>query len=102
MDPNELEWGTATPEASNPDRRIALHVLNVSLEDPPSVDRVIRFTRARWHFFSKQLPQGWRQAVRFDDRGQSLSDSVRTRIKASFPPDSVSFFTEPYPPWLTT
>jgi hypothetical protein len=87
---------------SNPDRKIALHVLNHSLETPANVQRTIRFALARVQYFSRQLPVAWRQAIRIDDRGQSIDDSTRAHIKAAFPPDIVFFFTEPYPKWLTT
>jgi hypothetical protein len=102
LDPMDLEWGTATPELLNPDHGIALHVLNLSLESSENVRRAIRFALARVRYYEKQLPAGWRQAIRLDDRGQQIGESTREQIKRAFSADCVSFFTEPNPKWLTT
>ena len=102
MNPLALTWSTATPELSNHTRQIAIHVINHDLASPVSVNRTIRFVTARIAYFSTQLPKGWQQAIRIDDRGQEMAPSERERLRSALAPHSVSFFTEPMPAWLIT
>ena len=70
----DLDWGIATPEAYDDINREALHVLNVHFIGEANRNRVIQFTCARVLHFHKHLPQGSSQRVRFDLRGQLVSN----------------------------
>jgi hypothetical protein len=97
-----LSWSPATPELANTSRQIAVHVVNHALTSADSVAKTIVFLRGRLHYFGQQLPPGWQQTVRIDDRGQVISADDRTRLRAALAPHPVSFFTEPLPSWLST
>ncbi|PQO28977.1 hypothetical protein C5Y97_22465 [Blastopirellula marina] len=70
----DLNWGMATPEAYDDVNKVALHVLNVFLSGDVNRNRVIKFTVARILHLNKHLPKGSSQRVRFDLRGQLVSD----------------------------
>ncbi len=79
--PLDLDWGPATIELSDSNRRVAAHVLNHSLCRPQDVARTIRFVKARIRWFGRQLPPGFGQLVIFDDRGQAISEKTREQLR---------------------
>jgi hypothetical protein len=81
VDPFELDWGTATPEFVNEERRLALHVANHDLANPANVRRTTRFLVARSRWFARHLPAGWQQRVVIDDRGQSPAPGTREVLR---------------------
>lgn len=81
MDPLDLDWGAVTPELVNESEGIALHVVNVDLGDAASVRRACRFLVGRAHWFARQLPAGWLQQMRIDDRGQTVFQGARSRLR---------------------
>lgn len=87
MEVRDWNWGAITPEAYNDATKEALHVLNVHFIGQASRDRVIRFTCARLVHFHQHLPVGSTQRIRFDLRGQLISnknlESARETIVAA-------------------
>lgn len=79
-DPLDLAWGTATVEAVNDERGIAVHVFNHSLETPFAIRQNLRFAAGRALWFQRQLPKGLRQVMLFDDRGQAVDPSVKSGL----------------------
>lgn len=74
MEKADLDWGIATPEAYDDVNKEALHVLNVHFIGEANRNRVVNFACARVLHFHKHLPQGSSQRVRFDLRGQLVSN----------------------------
>lgn len=74
MDQSELDWGPATPEIYDQQNREALHVLNVNFIGEANRNRVAKFACARIRHFQNHLPEGSSQRVRFDLRGQLISN----------------------------
>lgn len=73
MERENIDCGTATPEAYDDVSMEALHVLNVHFIGSTNVKRVIRFTCARVLHFRRHLPAGASQRIRFDVRGQRIN-----------------------------
>lgn len=69
-----LDWGIATPEGYDDANREALHVLNVNFIGEANRNRVVKFACARVLHFHRHLPKGSSQRVRFDLRGQLVSN----------------------------
>jgi hypothetical protein len=82
IDPFAMEWGPATVELYSSERKLAVHVFNHDLTSEEAVRKSLRFAIARVRWFSKQLPEGTMQAIRFDDRGQALANTARETIKS--------------------
>jgi hypothetical protein len=80
-DPLLLDWGQATVELSHPSKRVAVHVINHQLATQDDVVRNLRFICGRLRWFRRNLPQGFRQVVVIDDRGQSIADSIKLRFR---------------------
>ena len=74
MQKADLDWGVVTPEAYDDVTKEALHVLNVLFVGEMNRTRAIKFTSARVLHFHRHLPQGSSQRVRFDLRGQLISN----------------------------
>jgi hypothetical protein len=74
MNELDLVWGVATPEGYDDATREALHVLNVNLIGDINRNRVLKFTCARVLHFDRHLPKGSSQRIRFDLRGQMISN----------------------------
>jgi len=83
--PLDLSWGEVTPELVDDASGIALHVINHNLATPHDVAINVAFLRSRVRWFRRHLPRGWAQWVRFDDRGQDLSESTRQSLRANVP-----------------
>ena len=80
-DPLVLDWGQATVELSHSRERLAVHVLNHRLASEDDDVRTLRFLRARLRWYGQNLPQGFRQRVVIDDRGQSVPASTKLRLR---------------------
>ena len=74
MEELDLDWGIATPEGYDEENREALHVLNVNFIGEANRNRVVKFACARVLYFDRHLPKGSSQRVRFDLRGQLVSN----------------------------
>ena len=74
MEELDLDWGTATPEGYDDANREALHILNVNFIGEANRNRVVKFACARVLHFHRHLPKGSSQRVRFDLRGQLVSN----------------------------
>ncbi|MCO8125243.1 hypothetical protein NHH03_26130 [Stieleria sp. TO1_6] len=74
MEELDLDWGIVTPEAYDDVKKEALHVLNVHFIGEVNRNRVVKFACARVLHFHKHLPKGSSQKVRFDLRGQLVSN----------------------------
>jgi hypothetical protein len=70
----DFDCGHATPEAYDDIKKEALHVLNVHFIGDDNRNRVVKFAIARVKFFHRHLPKGSSQRVRFDLRGQLISN----------------------------
>ena len=69
-----LDSGTITPDSYDDANQCAWHVFNVNFVGDENRSRVLKFVLARVRHFQKHLPSGSTQAVRFDLRGQAVSD----------------------------
>ena len=78
-----LDWGPVTPEAYNDETREAFHVLNVNCIGTENRDRVCRFVAGRILHFSKHLPPSPSQRIRFDLRGQHISNTILNQMRES-------------------
>lgn len=74
MEVQDLDWGVVTPEGYDDANQEALHILNVNFIGDENKNRVIKFVCARILNFNKHLPSGGSQRVRFDLRGQLISN----------------------------
>jgi len=74
MERVDIDCGTATPEAYDDVSMEALHVLNVHFIGDMNRSRVVKFACARVLHFHKHLPKGSSQRIRFDLRGQRISN----------------------------
>lgn len=74
MEKLDLDWGIATPEGFDDANKEALHVLNVNFIGEANRHRVLKFVCARVLHFHRHLPKGSSQRVRFDLRGQLVSN----------------------------
>jgi hypothetical protein len=83
MDPLTLDWGAVTPDLSNVNEKIAVHVANHRLGNADDVRRTIRFLCARVRWFQRNLPAGWTQRVFIDDRGQTVSWEVKRKVRVA-------------------
>lgn len=73
-------WGEITPEFANTEEKVLVHVFNNNLEDETNVSRSIRFAAGRIEWFKNNQSKEYRHEIAFDDRGQTIDDSVRNRI----------------------
>lgn len=76
-----LDWGTVTPEASNDQSNEFTYVHNHDLTTEDKVDRSIRFLIGRLNFYAIHLPKNGFHHVKFDIRGQKISDSTCAKIE---------------------
>jgi hypothetical protein len=90
VDPLRLAWTSATVELYSDEHHMAIHVFNHDLSTLDAVHRTLRFVIARIRWFKLQLPAGTIQGARFDDRGQTLSDFAKRRLREALSPYEVS------------
>ena len=74
MNELDLDWGKITPEGYDDTNREALHILNVNFIGEESRNRVVKFAVARMLYFHRHLPEDSSQRIRFDLRGQLVSN----------------------------
>jgi len=84
----DLDCGVATPEGYDDGSREALHVLNVNVIGDSSRNRVVKFVCARVLHFSRHLPSGSSQRIRFDLRGQMVSSTRLDQIRRTIVEES--------------
>jgi hypothetical protein len=89
-DGQDFDCGVATPEFYDDGSLEALHVLNVNVIGDANRNRVLRFVCARVLHFRRHLPPGASQRIRFDLRGQRLSDRRLQQIRRTIVDDSGS------------
>lgn len=97
--PTSLDWGPATIEFINDDRKLGIHVFNHEIETPEGLRKTQRFATARVAWFRQQLPNEYRQMIALDDRGQEVSDDAKRQLRealAAYGAD-VAFFSEEVP-----
>lgn len=78
MEEFDLDWGIATPEGYDDLNQEALHILNVNFIGEENRNRVVRFVIGRMLYFHRHLPAGSSQRIRFDLRGQLVSNKNLT------------------------
>lgn len=81
MDGSDFEWSVVTPEFYDAVNREALHVLNVNLIGDLNRNRVLTFTCARVLHFARHLPKDSSQRIRFDLRGQLVSNKNLDQVR---------------------
>ena len=86
MDPMSLEWGNASSEFFNEEKKTAVHVFKHDLTTPERLDRALRFARARLEYLKKKLPDGSIQEIWYDDRGQQIPDDLRKKLRSELTP----------------
>ncbi|MCL6560078.1 MAG: hypothetical protein K6U74_15070 [Firmicutes bacterium] len=79
--PEDLDWGPVTIEFFSEEENTAVHVFNCDLMSPDNVERCKKFVLGKLKWYKHHLPQGCKQAVIFDDRGQNINDNVRDTLK---------------------
>lgn len=93
-DPWSLDWGPITPDVYSESQRLAVHVVNHRLDSEENVARTIRFVRARVRHHAPHLPPGTSQLVHYDDRGQSIPESTRERLRQASSAAQARFTSE--------
>lgn len=83
MDPENLDWGSITPEGLDKLRNEALHVINHDLMNERNVRRTIKFIICRLKWYEKHLPKNFTQRVVIDTRGQDVSYELLKSMKNS-------------------
>jgi hypothetical protein len=84
VDPFALDWGSITPDSISRDG-VAIHTIAHDLATPAGLSRTLRFVDARVALFARHLPDGTKQGVIFDDRGQDLPAQTRDALRAGLP-----------------
>ncbi|HVJ21524.1 MAG TPA: hypothetical protein VM686_39205 [Polyangiaceae bacterium] len=97
-----MTWTKVTPEVMDEKQRLAVHVVNHSLESAENRQRTVRFLRARVAHYVIQLPLGWTQVLMLDDRAQAVSPRDRAELQAALAPTKVTFLSESRPGWPST
>jgi hypothetical protein len=90
MDPFRLAWTQATIEQYSDQLKAGVHVFGHDLSTPEAIGRTLRFAIGRAQWFKQQLPPGTSQGAWLDDRGQSLSDISKKRIREALSTHFVS------------
>ena len=93
MDPLSLDWGAATAEFQNDDAKSATHMLQHDLTSPESVQRAIRFAKARLAWCARKMP-GFAQEVWYDEREQKVAPESKQKIKAELQGAGLMFMSE--------
>ena len=86
MDPLSLDWGGASAEFQNEEKKTAVHIFRHDLTTPEGVERAIRFAKARVAYASKKMPEGTTQEIWYDDRGQSIPAELRKKVRNAVAP----------------
>jgi len=96
-DPWQMDWGKITTEYYHEQLKLALHIFNHHLESERDLGRTIRFVAARLKWFERNLPDGSRQAIRFDDEGRTATAQAKKAIRAALESrvTSIVFTSEP-------
>ena len=81
MDPLSLDWGGATSEFQDDEKKSAVHMFQHDLTSPERVERAIRFAQARLSYCAIKLP-GYAQEVWYDEREQKVAPESKQKIKA--------------------
>ncbi len=89
-----MTWIKVTPELMNDEQKLAVHVVNHSLETAENRLRTVRFLRARVLHYVMRLPLGWTQVLMLDDRTQSVTPRDRAELQAALAPTHVTFLSE--------
>ena len=79
--PSAFDWGTVTPEGVDRTDSMAILIHNFNLAETQSLGLAIAYSTGRVKWYSKQLPQGFRQKLVFDIRGQGLQDQLIERVQ---------------------
>ncbi len=72
----EMDWGNITPELYNEKNNTAILLFNHFLEEKELVLMNITFARSRFKWYSRHLPEGCRQILIFDTRGQNIKKEI--------------------------
>jgi hypothetical protein len=76
LDPLDLDWGSATPDALAPDGAAVYFIMH-QIDKIAARARSSRFVRARLRFHRSRWTAGTVLRVVIDDRGQDLDDRAR-------------------------
>ena len=91
MDPLSLDWGGATSEFQDDEKKSAVHMFQHDLTTPERVDRAIKFAQARLAYCALKMP-GFSQEVWYDERGQKVAQESKQKIKAEVGPKAGLMF----------
>lgn len=86
MDPLSLDWGEASAEFHNEEKKTAVHIFKHDLSTPEAADRAIRFAKARVAYAAKRMEEGTTQEVWYDDREQSIPAELRKKVRDAVAP----------------
>jgi len=87
--PLDFDCGVATPEFFDAEKNSAMHVLNVKIVGEANRDRVLKFVCRRIRHFQRHLPKNCHQHLRFDFRGQLVSEKTLAMIKSNIENESI-------------
>lgn len=76
IEPLDFDWGPAIPEFVNKNENTVLHVFNHKFSKREDLKRNLDFIFGRLQFFQKHLPEGMKQKIIFDDRGQNIPEEL--------------------------
>src|SRR5262245_6556456 len=80
MDPLSLDWGGATSEFQDDEKKSAVHMFQHDLTTPERVDRAIKFAQARLVYCAQKMP-GYAQEVWYDEREQKVAPESKQKMK---------------------
>jgi len=79
----ETNWGNASPEGVNVQNNEFFYVYNHNLTSIEKINRTIRFIIGRLNYYDQHLPANPRHIIKFDLRGQNISNEACNYIKHS-------------------
>ncbi|WP_412465485.1 hypothetical protein [Pedobacter sp. KLB.chiD] len=79
----KINWGKATPEGANVKDNEFFYVYNHDLTSIEKIDRTIRFVLGRLKYYDQHLPANPKHIIKFDLRGQNISDETCHYIKCA-------------------
>ena len=94
---SRMDWGPVTPEFSNEQTWSLVHVFNHDLQNAASIERAVRFTAGRIHWYNAYLKNAFpHHKIVFDDEGQNIHANTRQYIRRKLNPlaDEITFCSE--------
>lgn len=78
-DPYNLEWGWVTSDGYSNEKKEVLTVFNFDVSCKENINRMMIFAIGKIVWLGKHIPEGTKQRIVFDLRGQPLTLSTRVK-----------------------